>query len=114
MAELQSKYIPDWVRRPPSVDHKVVTEELDSSGSVTKRLSFTKRGILFGRVERVCDVLVSHVSASRVHACVGFGETGKLQVGDLGSTHGITPSSVPLCCLCNHKNISVTCLSFCA
>ncbi|DBA66125.1 TPA: Kanadaptin, variant 3 [Trebouxia sp. C0005] len=88
MAELQSKYIPDWVRRPPSVDHKVVTEELDSSGSVTKRLSFTKRGILFGRVERVCDVLVSHVSASRVHACVGFGETGKLQVGDLGSTHG--------------------------
>ena len=88
MAAIQSKYIPDWVRHPPSVDHKVVLEELDSSGSVTERLSFTKRGILFGRVERVCDVLVSHVSASRVHACVGFDGTGKLQVGDLGSTHG--------------------------
>ncbi len=88
MAAIQSKYIPDWVRHPPSMDHKVVLEELDSSGSVTGRLSFHKRGILFGRVERVCDVVVSHVSASRVHACVGFDETGKLQVGDLGSTHG--------------------------
>ena len=88
MAAIQSKYIPDWVRPLPSVDHKVVLEELDSSGSVTGRMLFTKRGILFGRVERVCDVLVSHVSASRVHACVGFDETGKLQVGDLGSTHG--------------------------
>ena len=90
MAAIQSKYIPDWVRHPTSVDHTVVLEELDSSGAVTERLSFTKRGILFGRVERVCDVLVSHVSASRVHACVGFDETGKLQVGDLGSTHGTT------------------------
>ncbi len=68
MAAIQSKYIPDWVRHPTSVDHIVVLEELDSSGSVTERLSFTKRGILFGRVERVCDVLVSHVSAS-FHLC---------------------------------------------
>ena len=115
MAAIQSKYIPDWVRHPTSGDHKVVLQELDPSGSVTERLSFTKRGILFGRVERVCDVLVSHVSASRVHACVGFDEAGKLQVGDLGSTHGTNSFISCFGRLCNHKNLYVICHgNFCA
>ena len=88
MATIQSKYIPDWASDPPAGHSDFVLEQVDATGSVCERRTFGKKAILFGRVDKVCDVLVIHVSASRVHACVGFDAIGKLQVGDLGSTHG--------------------------
>ena len=89
MTAIQSKYIPDWVRPPPATHTQFVLEQVDASDCVVERRTFNQTAILFGRVDKVCDVLVTHVSASRVHACVGFDEAGQLQVGDLGSTHGM-------------------------
>ncbi len=86
MAAIQSKYIPEWVTAPRAEHRILVLEQIDAAAS--ERRTFDQKAILFGRVDKVCDVLVSHVSASRVHACVGFDDTGKLQIGDLGSTHG--------------------------
>ena len=94
MASIQSKYIPNWVSRAPAGHSEFVLEQMDASTS--ERRTFDKNSVLFGRVEKVCDIVVSHVSASRVHACVGFDDTGKLSLGDLGSTHGMTPLSVCL------------------
>ena len=88
MTAIQSKYIPDWVRPPPATHTQFILEQVDASDCVVERRTFDQSAILFGRVDKVCDVLVTHVSASRVHACVGFDEAGQLQLGDLGSTHG--------------------------
>lgn len=82
---MQSKYIPDWVSAPPAGHSDFLLKQISPSES-ERRLSST--AILFGRVEKVCDVVVNHVSASRVHAVVAFDVAGTLQLGDLGSTHG--------------------------
>ena len=85
MSALQAKYIPAWVKDPPPDQSHYVLQQLDAD-----RRELHTKAILFGRVEKVCDVVVSHVSSSRVHACVGFDATGTLQLADLGSTHGTT------------------------
>lgn len=82
----QTAYIPNWAVCPSEHQPEVTVEELNAAKS--KRLTLNKKALLFGRVEQVCDVLVSHVSASRVHACLAFDTDGKLHVADLGSTHG--------------------------
>lgn len=82
---MQSKYIPDWVRSPPAGHAEFLLKQI--SPSVSER-RLQQKAILFGRVEKVCNVVVNHISASRVHAVVAFDDAGTLQLGDLGSTHG--------------------------
>ena len=82
---MQAKYIPDWVSFSPAGHSDFVLKQIAPSVS-ERRLS--QKAILFGRVEKVCHVVVNHVSASRVHAVVAFDDAGTLQLGDLGSTHG--------------------------
>ena len=98
MPALQSKYLPVWVRDPPADHPHFVVQQLDAD-----QRTVDSKAILFGRVEKVCDVPVSHVSASRVHACVGFDGTGTLQLGDLGSTHGVCAKASPNC----HKSFQL-------
>ena len=82
----QTAYVPDWAISPPEDQPEVTVEQLNAA----KPKHFTlNKAFLFGRVEQVCDVVVSHVSASRVHACLAFDTSRKLHVADLGSTHGI-------------------------
>ena len=83
---MQSTHTPAWVTTPPEGHVEFVLQQISPSPSERR---FTQRAILFGRVEKVCDVVINHVSASRVHACVAFDNTGTLQLADLGSTHGM-------------------------
>lgn len=85
MSTVQSKYIPGWVSPPPAEQADFLLQQI--SPSTTER-KLSQKAILFGRVEKVCDVVIVHASASRVHAVVAFDETGTLQLADLGSTHG--------------------------
>lgn len=109
MTAVQSKYIPDWVRPPPATHTQFVLEQVDASDCVVECRTFNQNAVLFGRVDKVCDVLVTHVSASRVHACVGFDEAGQLQVGDLGSTHGMLSDRqiavLPVCLECTKRGL---------
>lgn len=91
MAMVQSKYVPDWVSSPPAGHAEFLLQQISPTTSERK---FDQKAILFGRVDKVCDVVVNHVSASRVHACVAFDEAGALQIADLGSTHGTESSQV--------------------
>ena len=86
MTAMQSKYIPGWVSSPPAGHLDFLLQQISPSTS-ERRLK--QKAILFGRVEKVCDVVVNHVSASRVHAVVAFDDAGTLQLADLGSTHGM-------------------------
>ena len=83
----QTAYVPGWAVSPSKDQAEVTVEQLNVAKP--RRFTLNKKALLFGRVDQVCDVLVSHVSASRVHACLAFDASGKLQVADLGSTHGM-------------------------
>ena len=85
MSAVQSKYIPGWVSSPPAGHANFLLQQISPSTSERK---LNLKAILFGRVEKVCDVVVNHVSASRVHAVVAYDTAGTLQLADLGSTHG--------------------------
>ena len=85
MSAVQSQYIPGWVSSPPAGHAQFLLQQISPSTSERK---LTQKAILFGRVEQVCDVVVNHVSASRVHAVVAYDGAGTLQLADLGSTHG--------------------------
>ena len=82
----QSAYVPGWAASPPSDQAECTVHQLNVAKPTQYRLS--KQALLFGRVDQVCDVVVSHVSASRVHACLAFDADARLHVADLGSTHG--------------------------
>lgn len=96
MSAIQSKYIPGWVSSP-SADAEQVEFLLQQISPSTAERRLSQRAILFGRVEKVCDVVINHISASRVHAVVAFDGAGILQLGDLGSTHGMTAQAPRLC-----------------
>ena len=85
----QSAYVPDWAKSPPEGHAACTVEQLNAVNQ--KCFTLDKRALLFGRVDQVCDIVVSHVSASRVHACLAFDADVKLHVADLGSTHGTRP-----------------------
>lgn len=89
MSAVQSKYIPGWVGWP-CVNAERAEFLLQQISPSTSERRLSQRAILFGRVEKVCDVVINHISASRVHAIVAFDGAGLLQLGDLGSTHGMT------------------------
>lgn len=82
----QSAYVPDWASCPPA-DHPECTV-LQLTPGKPRQFALHDKALLFGRVDQVCDVVVSHVSSSRVHACLAFDADAKLHVADLGSTHG--------------------------
>lgn len=72
---------------------KVRFEGADSSGITyafevsLRRVASSSEGILIGRAEGQCEVIVSHATVSRRHARLSLAGEG-LQIEDLGSTNG--------------------------
>ncbi|WIA15829.1 hypothetical protein OEZ85_012584 [Tetradesmus obliquus] len=76
---------PDWVSQPCRV---ATLEVQDEDGSVSTQPVDKQAYYLFGRDASVCDVPLSHASASRQHAALCHHTDGRVFLIDLGSSHG--------------------------
>jgi len=86
---------PSWARRPKLRQCGLEVYKQGKLVQVIRDIN-RKKCTVFGRNEKLCDVLLEHPSISRQHGAIIHGSSGNIYILDLSSVHGST---------CNHKKL---------
>mmetsp|Transcript_8053 Transcript_8053/g.23881 ORF Transcript_8053/g.23881 Transcript_8053/m.23881 type:complete len:250 (-) Transcript_8053:7576-8325(-) len=86
-----AEHIPSWAVLPRDTGRWLLTQRRDGPQHEGPPQTWTiddKPAYLIGRNGQVADILVDHMSSSRVHACLAFDSEGAPHLIDLNSAHG--------------------------
>jgi len=86
---------PSWARRPKLRQCGLEVYKQGKLVQVIRDIN-RKKCTVFGRNEKLCDILLEHPSISRQHGAIIHGSSGNIYILDLSSLHGST---------CNRKKL---------